>query len=94
MSLVGWSKTLAREVGADGLTANIAVPGRIATARVASFDKQKAERENRTVTDIEAESHSLIPAGRYGGPQEYGDVIALLASELWGKLGDGMRKAA
>src|SRR5579863_9453785 len=31
MSLVGWSKTLAREVGPDGVTTNIVAPGRIAT---------------------------------------------------------------
>jgi 3-oxoacyl-[acyl-carrier protein] reductase len=29
MSLLGWSKTLAREVGRDGITSNIIVPGRI-----------------------------------------------------------------
>lgn len=30
-TLLGWSKTLAREVGRDGITANIILPGRIAT---------------------------------------------------------------
>ena len=33
LSLVGWSKTLSREVGKDGITANIILPGRIATDR-------------------------------------------------------------
>ena len=31
LSLVGWSKTLAREVARDGITANIVLPGRVAT---------------------------------------------------------------
>ena len=35
VSLVGWSKTLAREVGGDGITSNIILPGRIATQRIA-----------------------------------------------------------
>ncbi|HSF48654.1 MAG TPA: SDR family NAD(P)-dependent oxidoreductase, partial [Burkholderiales bacterium] len=33
LSLVGWSKTLVREVGRDGITVNIVLPGRVATAR-------------------------------------------------------------
>src|ERR1700690_583990 len=33
LTLVGWSKTLAREVAGDGVTVNVVVPGRIATDR-------------------------------------------------------------
>ncbi len=81
LSLVGWSKTLAREVGRDGITTNIVLPGRIATPRITFLDEQKAKREGRTVEEVAAESVALIPAGRYGQPDEYGDVVAFLASE-------------
>jgi 3-oxoacyl-[acyl-carrier protein] reductase len=81
LSLVGWSKTLAREVGKDGITANIVVPGRIATARVAALDKAKATREGSNVEDVAAASIATIPLGRYGKPEEYADVVAFLASE-------------
>jgi 3-oxoacyl-[acyl-carrier protein] reductase len=81
LSLVGWSKTLAREVGRDGVTANIVLPGRVATGRIRFLDEQKAKRENRSVDDISAASTATIPAGRYGEPQEYADVVAFLASE-------------
>jgi 3-oxoacyl-[acyl-carrier protein] reductase len=81
LSLVGWSKTLAREAGKDGITANIVVPGRIATARVAFLDAAKAKREGRSVEDVAAESAAVIPLGRYGRPEEYADVVAFLASE-------------
>jgi 3-oxoacyl-[acyl-carrier protein] reductase len=81
LSLVGWSKTLAREVGRDGITANIVLPGRIATQRITFLDEQKAKRENRSVEDVSAESTAAIPVGRYGDPQEYGDVVAFLASQ-------------
>jgi 3-oxoacyl-[acyl-carrier protein] reductase len=54
LSLVGWSKTLAREVGKDGITANIVVPGRIATSRVAALDIAKAKREGRSVEEVAA----------------------------------------
>jgi 3-oxoacyl-[acyl-carrier protein] reductase len=81
LSLVGWSKTLAREVGKDGITANIVVPGRIATSRVAALDNAKAKREGRRVEEVAAESQGTIPTGRYGKPEEYADVVAFLASE-------------
>jgi 3-oxoacyl-[acyl-carrier protein] reductase len=81
LSLVGWSKTLAREVGKDGITANIILPGRIATDRIKFLDEAKAKREGRNVDDVSAESTSSIPLGRYGKPEEYGDVVTFLASE-------------
>jgi 3-oxoacyl-[acyl-carrier protein] reductase len=81
LSLVGWSKTLAREVGKDGITANIVVPGRIATSRVAALDDAKAKREGRSAEEVAAESQGAIPLGRYGKPEEYADVVAFLASE-------------
>lgn len=81
LSLVGWSKTLAREVGRDGITANIVLPGRIATRRIVALDAAKAEREGRSVDDVSAESTGAIPLGRYGDPEEYADVVAFLASQ-------------
>lgn len=81
LSLVGWSKTLAREVGRDGITANIVLPGRVATGRIIFLDEQKAKREGRSVEDVTTESTAAIPLGRYGNPVEYGDTVAFLASE-------------
>jgi len=81
LSLLGWSKTLAREVGPDGITANIVLPGRIATQRITFLDEQKAKREGKTVSDVSAESVAAIPVGRYGAPEEYADVVAFLASQ-------------
>jgi 3-oxoacyl-[acyl-carrier protein] reductase len=81
LSLVGWSKTLAREVAKDGITANIVAPGRIATGRIKFLDEAKAKREGRSVEEVEAENATTIPIGRLGKPEEYGDVVAFLASE-------------
>lgn len=81
LSLVGWSKTLSREVGTDGVTANIVLPGRIATARISFLDEQKAKREGRSVAEVSAESTAAIALGRYGRPEEYGDVVAFIASQ-------------
>jgi 3-oxoacyl-[acyl-carrier protein] reductase len=80
MSLLGWSKTLAREVGGDGITVNVVVPGRIATQRITFLDEQKAKREGRPVEEVSKESTASIPLGRYGEPKEYADAVAFLAS--------------
>ncbi|KAA8995749.1 SDR family oxidoreductase [Affinibrenneria salicis] len=80
ISLLGWSKTLARDVAAQGITSNIIVPGRIATARTRFLDGARAKREGRELADIEAASTATIPLGRYGRPEEYADAVAFLAS--------------
>jgi len=79
-SLVAWSKTLAAEVAAEGITVNIVVPGRIATKRVRQLDEARAVREGKTVAEIVALSAGTIPMRRYGDPSEYADVVAFLAS--------------
>ena len=81
LSLVGWSKTLAREVARDGVTCNVVLPGRVATDRIRFLDEAKAKREGRPVEEVAAESTGSIPLGRYGRPDEYADAVAFLASE-------------
>jgi 3-oxoacyl-[acyl-carrier protein] reductase len=78
-SLVGFMKTLAGEVAADGVTVNILAPGRIATDRTRSLDAAAAKRTSRAPEDVERESVAAIPAGRYGAPEEFGAVAAFLA---------------
>lgn len=79
-SLVGWSKTLAQEVGRDGITTNIVVPGRIATDRIRFLDEAKAQRESRQLSDVVAQSTGATALGRYGEPEEYADMVTFLAS--------------
>lgn len=80
-ALLGWSKSLAREVAGEGITCNVVIPGRIATARTRYLDESRAARENTTRADVERESTSGIPAGRYGEPHEFADAVVFLASE-------------
>ncbi len=79
-SLVGWSKTLAREVGRDGITVNIVVPGSIMTDRIRVLHEDKARREGRSFDEVMRDSVDAIPAGRHGRPDEFADVVAFLAS--------------
>lgn len=80
-AIVGWSKTLASEVAADGITANIIVQGRIHTTRVDELDEAAAKRLGKSVEDVKTQSISTIPAARYGRVEELADVVAFIASE-------------
>lgn len=80
-SLHSWSKTLSDEVGRDGVTCNVIVPGRIATDRTGFLDERRAEREGRSVAEVAQASASGMALGRYGRPEEYADVAAFLCSE-------------
>jgi 3-oxoacyl-[acyl-carrier protein] reductase len=80
-ALVGWSKTLAGEVGADGITVNMLIPGRIHTDRVDQLDAGAAKRLGKTVEAVAAASRATIPLGRYGRVEEFAAVAAFLASD-------------
>jgi len=69
--VIGWAKTLAREVGPDGITVNSIAPGRIDTERLA-----EVYPDGPTAEDL-----SAIPLRRFGEVREVGDVVAFLASE-------------
>ena len=72
-ALVGFLKTLSREVAGDGVTVNDVATGRFATDRLAANWGGREEMERGAVEGI--------PAGRLGQPEEYGDLVAFLASE-------------
>jgi len=79
-ALVGWAKTLAGEVAAEGITINCMAPGRIATDRVDELDRGRATREGIELGQVQRESRAAIPAGRYGDAAEFAAVAAFLAS--------------
>lgn len=68
--VVGWSKTMARELGSRGITVNCIAPGRIDTDRI-----REVYPDGPTKADLAA-----IPAGRLGTPREVGDLVAFLCS--------------
>ncbi|HWJ73878.1 MAG TPA: SDR family oxidoreductase [Kaistia sp.] len=80
-ALVGWSKTLASEVAPHNVTVNVVVQGRIHTDRVDELDEATARRLGQPVETVRANSIAAIPAGRYGRPDELGDLVAFLASD-------------
>jgi 3-oxoacyl-[acyl-carrier protein] reductase len=69
--VTGWAKSLSRELGPHGVTVNCVAPGRIETARLGELYP-----DGPTEADLQA-----IPLGRWGTPQEFGDVACFLASD-------------
>jgi len=69
--LVGWLKTLSREVGPSGVTVNCVAPGRIDTPRMTEVYGEGGPP---------ADEIRQIPIGRLGTPREFGDVVCFLAS--------------
>jgi 3-oxoacyl-[acyl-carrier protein] reductase len=69
--VIGWAKSLSRELGPKGITVNSIAPGRIDTERL-----REVWPEGPTEEDI-----ATIPLRRLGTPREVGDVVAFLASE-------------
>jgi 3-oxoacyl-[acyl-carrier protein] reductase len=78
MAAIGFLKTLSREVGADGVTVNTIATGKFGTERLAetSGSMEKAE----------ATAREAVPAARLGTPEEFGDLVAFLASERAGYI--------
>jgi 3-oxoacyl-[acyl-carrier protein] reductase len=73
--VVGWLKTLARELGPDGITVNTIAPGRIDTDRLRSVYGDSGPPSS----DLEN-----VPARRLGTPAEIAAVAAFLASDRAG----------
>ncbi|MFQ1008339.1 3-oxoacyl-ACP reductase [Gilliamella apicola] len=68
--LIGFSKSLAREVASRGITVNVVAPGFIETDMTAALtDEQKAL------------TLAQVPAGRLGEPTEIANAVAFLASD-------------
>ena len=71
--LVGFLKTLSHEVAADGVTVNDIATGRFATDRLAANWGGADQMHEHAAKDV--------PARRLGVPEEYGDLVAFLASD-------------
>ncbi|MDH4346623.1 MAG: SDR family oxidoreductase [Thermoleophilia bacterium] len=69
--VVGWLKTLARELGPDGVTVNVIAPGRIDTARFREVYPD----------GLGAAGLAAIALGRIGTPEEIASVACFLASD-------------
>ena len=70
--LIGFSRVLAGEVGADGITVNCISPGRIKTAMAATFANE---------SEVDRQYIVRTPVGRVGYGEDVAAAVAYLASE-------------
>lgn len=68
--LVGFARSLTRELGARGITSNVVAPGFIETDMTAALPEA-----------TQAEYKRSIPAGRFATPDEVAGVVAWLAGD-------------
>ncbi len=79
-AVANWSKTLATELGAFGITVNNVLPGFTQTVRADYVVKKKATDSGRTEEEVMKDLVAEIPAGRIGQPGEFGAAVAFLCS--------------
>lgn len=68
--IIGFTKTIAREVGVRGITVNAIAPGFITTDMTAQMPRQNQEQ-----------LRALIPLRRFGSPEDVADAVCFLASD-------------
>jgi 3-oxoacyl-[acyl-carrier protein] reductase len=68
--IVGMTKSIAREVGSRGITANCVAPGFVETAMTADLPEK-----------VVSEQISHVPSGRMGKPEEIAAAVVFLASD-------------
>jgi 3-oxoacyl-[acyl-carrier protein] reductase len=69
-ALVGMARSITRELGSRGITANVVAPGFIQTDMTAALSE-----------DLQAEFKKAIPAARYGSVDDVADATLFLAGD-------------
>lgn len=80
-AVVGWAKTLSKEVGEDGVLVNNVCPGYVHTSRVEQLARENTEGTDQSVEEFIDGLGDKNPIGRPGDPEEIGALVAFLCSE-------------
>ena len=79
-AVVAWSKSLSEDIAADGITINSILTGYFDTERIEQLNAAKAKSLNISESKVLSEMKKMVPANRLGKPEEYGYLVAFLAS--------------
>jgi 3-oxoacyl-[acyl-carrier protein] reductase len=80
MGVVAYAKSLADEVGRDGILVNNVCPGSILSERMLSNVTARAKQAGISLEDALAERAAETAVGRIGEPKELANLVAFLAS--------------
>lgn len=79
-AVANWAKTLASELGPDGITVNNVLPGFTQTDRLEEVIKGMSQRSGRPRKEVEAQLRGSVPLRRFALPAETAAAVAFLAS--------------
>jgi len=79
-AVANWAKTLSLELGSFGITVNNVLPGSAMTGRLQMLIKNRADKEGKTLAEIEKDMIQQIPARKLGTAEDVAAAIAFLAS--------------
>jgi 3-oxoacyl-[acyl-carrier protein] reductase len=80
-ALVGYTKSVSREIARDNVLINNVAPGYTRTERLTELASDLAEREGVSADEIFQGWENKIPMGRLGRPEELAQVVAFLCSD-------------
>lgn len=80
-AVVGLTKAMALEFGADGIRVNAVCPGSVDTQMRANVMELLAEEEGISVEEAEAAENATIALGRPSSPDEIASVVAFLCGD-------------
>lgn len=83
-AVIGLTKTLSLELGAEGIRVNSILPGMTDTDRVDFLMKSRAEKNNTTPDEERQKAAQSIPLKRIGTPQEFANAAVFLCSPAAG----------
>jgi 3-oxoacyl-[acyl-carrier protein] reductase len=81
LAVVGWAKTLSRELAPHGITVNNICPGNIATERLISLIEDRARRQKQSLEEAVALEEGRVPMGFLGEPDDVANLAVFLASD-------------
>lgn len=75
------ARSVAAEVAPMGITTHVLAPAHVDTARRRGLVAASASRAGATSEEIETQQLRGLPVGRWGRPEEIGDLVAYLCSD-------------
>lgn len=80
MAVVGFAKTLSKEMAGTGITVNVIGPGSHDTAAIERLYKKKSEQTGLSAAEVRAAAIRAIPAGALGQADDFAQLAAWLLS--------------
>jgi 3-oxoacyl-[acyl-carrier protein] reductase len=81
-SVISWAKTLATDVAKDNITVNNILTGYFDTERIQDLIKFQAGHKKMGQDELRIQMEANVPMKRFGKPEEYGYLVAFLASDM------------